>query len=130
VESWGVFTVAFVLTYRSPVGCSWLLLGLYCTDDSAYLRVVSSKRSYDDKTCVCMMIISPTVLISVTSAAAYRWIVLFYKMVFNHNIAVSATYILLPVDCRTRAKHQFKYGHITARSSVFKNSFFHRTIVK
>ena len=49
-----------------------------------------------------------------------------YKIV--HGLAAAPTDILVKSDSRTRSNHDFKFKHIPARTSTYKNSFYPRTI--
>ena len=52
---------------------------------------------------------------------------LMYKMVFS-LVEVPTEQLLIPADTRTRANHEHKYKHISARTNSYKHSFFPRTI--
>jgi len=52
---------------------------------------------------------------------------LFYKAVHGLT-AISTIHILIRADERTRSSHPYKFRHITARTSVYHNSFFPCTV--
>ncbi len=122
--------VRSVLEYASPIWDPYYTTDINNLENIQRRGARFVKANYDYTASVTEMLVELG-WDSLSTRRVDARLVLFFKVVHG-LVDVSAEdlvpHTLQPADTRTRANHQFKYRHLAATTTAYRNSFFPRTI--